>query len=68
MKCVCGYEKIGSQIVDGKYGDVDPEKEDFRELEVTIEEMVDLRGWRENVIKRVMLFACPECGTLKVDN
>lgn len=68
MKCVCGYEKIGSQIVDGKYGEVDPEKPQFRQLSVVVEESVNRYGYSECVMKSTVFYVCPKCNTLRVDD
>ena len=65
MKCVCGYEKRGYDFdeSDNEYKDRDPENKRFR----TLEGRMLLNG--ENSFaedESVLLYVCPECGTVKV--
>lgn len=61
MKCICGYEKIGSMWnEEGEYVNVDPEKEPF------VRVFVKARFSGESV-EEMLLLICPECQTVKAD-
>ena len=71
MKCVCGYEKLGEGIQeDGQWRDADPEKEDFGQFYVVCQKYgYEYAGSRSKSYFPVemTMYACPECGTLKVN-
>lgn len=63
MKCVCGYERISINDYDN-----------FENKEVGTEDFIEIKGiytvdnkdsWYGG-LKEVQIFACPECGTLKM--
>lgn len=69
MKCVCGYERISSDYelderleedFDFKNGD-----EDFIALNITA--TYESEGIYYTNIKEAHIYACPKCGTLKMN-
>jgi len=73
MKCVCGYEKITDwdtyelkskleEFPDFKNGD-----EDFKMSNSTINFQLREIDYYENGESNETIYACPKCGTLKID-
>lgn len=67
MKCVCGYEQgmdwVGEDPSEEKYIEVNPDGDKFRKIKGHyVVESND--SWTDG--SQVNLYACPECGTVRM--
>lgn len=66
MKCVCGYEHLREwQLEEGQTtGD-----KEFITLQHPVIRIEDecFDGWHGSPLKDVDIYACPKCGTLKIE-
>jgi len=67
MKCVCGYEKIGEGFDDNKWKDRDPEKVDFKRVEIIGKIKKYQLGYVVWEPTDLSVYVCPECGTVRMD-
>lgn len=71
MKCVCGYEQGMGWVDNGTGSDefieVNPNCDEFQRIKGTF--TINCEPMRYGIgIKEVFLYACPECGTVKMVN
>ena len=66
MKCVCGYKHEHYNYETDEH-ESNGDKEFIKLLHPIIRVENKNRGWHEDNAKDVQIYACPDCGTLKID-